>query len=639
MKKKYGYVLMAGMLSMSMTMPVMAANASNPIAIAENKNGATVLSDAAGGAVGSTGDAGALLSDETTSGIWVNMMSVSEQQPDIVYPGTVEMICNGKDSTYVMSDYAGGKLPENLMNATSLDLVDVTPHEDLTFLGVIVETKDGTRTFEPVFDVDFEADVIRTFAVTDGLTLTMVFGDEGQEFTLDDAKETCTITYDAQDGHAAKVVSVNVGDAVTFPTPEREGYTFLGWFDAPENGTIVAPFTATEDIKLYGYWEEIVQPDDGSTDVNDPTDPDDGSEDDAQVKYTVTFDTQGGDAMESQIVVSGEDIDLADPVREGYTFAGWFDAPENGNKVETLTVTGDVTLYAHWTKVEAETVTYTITLDKQDESEPEKLVVDEGETVTFEKPTREGYIFMGWYTKPEQNRGNRVISLKATRDVTLYAHWGKVEEVHTITFDTQGGSEVDIIKAVHGTTVSMPKAPVKDGYRFMGWFTEKENGEKVTTISVENDMTLYAQWEKVAATYTVTYSDGVDGKAFVDVVYAVKEGLETPSFGKDPYYAGYVFDGWDKDIEKTVTGDVTYTAKWKAAEKKAEDTKKTSVKTTSDKDTSEVSQEGKEDVTAPPVKTADANLFSMMGMMGASLSALSGSFVFWKKRKKDDDEI
>ena len=65
--------------------------------------------------------------------------------------------------------------------------------------------------------------------------------------------------------------------------------------------------------------------------------------------------------------------------------------------------------------------------------------------------------------------------------------------------------------------------------------------------------------------YTVTYTDGVNGAAFADQTYTVKEGEKTPAFDGTPAREGYVFLGWEPEVAETVTGNATYTAKWEEA--------------------------------------------------------------------------
>ncbi len=73
-------------------------------------------------------------------------------------------------------------------------------------------------------------------------------------------------------------------------------------------------------------------------------------------KYTVTFDSQGGSHVSSQTVKEGTTISLPTPTRDGYKFLGWYTEATGGNKVTSLTVTKNVTLYAHWEKESSETV-------------------------------------------------------------------------------------------------------------------------------------------------------------------------------------------------------------------------------------------------------------------------------------------
>lgn len=73
-------------------------------------------------------------------------------------------------------------------------------------------------------------------------------------------------------------------------------------------------------------------------------------------KYTVTFDSQGGSHVSSQTVKEGTVISLPTPTRDGHKFLGWYTEADGGSKVTSLTVTKNVTLYAHWEKESSETV-------------------------------------------------------------------------------------------------------------------------------------------------------------------------------------------------------------------------------------------------------------------------------------------
>ncbi|SEL55021.1 Listeria/Bacterioides repeat-containing protein [Butyrivibrio sp. ob235] len=116
----------------------------------------------------------------------------------------------------------------------------------------------------------------------------------------------------------------------------REGYEFAGWYTAKEGGDKVnywTVVTAKEDHTLYAHWNAI--------------------------KYTITFNANGGSVVYADAqreVAYGDAIgELPEAAFEGYTFDGWFDAAEGGNEVTaTAIVTGDMTLYAHWTIIPPE---------------------------------------------------------------------------------------------------------------------------------------------------------------------------------------------------------------------------------------------------------------------------------------------
>ena len=135
-------------------------------------------------------------------------------------------------------------------------------------------------------------------------------------------------------------------------------------------------------------------------------------------------------------------------------------------------------------------------------------------------------------------------------------------ELLTVTYtDGVKGEEVfaDVIykDIPYGTSTPAfgTKDPTREGYKFVGW--EPEVAETVT-----ENVTYTAKWEKL---YTVTYTDGVKGKAFADQVYDnLLSGTDTPAFNGKPTGKGYTFVSWTPKVTDTVTKTVTYTATWKA---------------------------------------------------------------------------
>ncbi len=141
-----------------------------------------------------------------------------------------------------------------------------------------------------------------------------------------------TVSFDAAGGTAVASQTVTAGTTATEPTaPTRDGYTFGGWF-TDSACTTAYDFTTpvTADITLYAKWTAVPVP---------PT------------NYTVAFDSQGGSAVDSQAVESGQTAtEPAAPTRDGYTFDGWFTDSACTTAYDfTTPVSADITLYAKWT--------------------------------------------------------------------------------------------------------------------------------------------------------------------------------------------------------------------------------------------------------------------------------------------------
>lgn len=115
--------------------------------------------------------------------------------------------------------------------------------------------------------------------------------------------------------------------------------------------------------------------------------------------------------------------------------------------------------------------------------------------------------------------------------------------------------------APFGSTLPTADAPTptRTGYTFKFWSREGQNGD-VTGQTVNGWTNLYAVWEK--NTYTVTYTDGVNGEAFADQAYTAKYEDATPAFEGTPARAGYKFLGWEPTVAETVTENATYVAQW-----------------------------------------------------------------------------
>ena len=169
--------------------------------------------------------------------------------------------------------------------------------------------------------------------------------------------------------------------------------------------------------------------------------------------------------------------------------------------------------------------------------------------------TRAGYTQVGWSTVDggEKVYGFEDIYTK-NEALTLYPVWNTNK--YTITFDTNGGSEIAPITQDYGTEITAPDNPTRKGYTFKGW--DKEIPE---TMPAEN-ITVKAQWE--INQYTITF-DTNGGSEIAPITQDYGTEITAPD---NPTRKGYTFKGWHKEIPETMPAEnITITARWKDTEK------------------------------------------------------------------------
>ena len=231
--------------------------------------------------------------------------------------------------------------------------------------------------------------------------------------------------------------------------------------------------------------------------------------------------------------------------RAGYTQVGW-STVDGGEKVygfeDIYTKNEALTLYPVWN-----TNKYTITFDTNGGSEIAPITQDYGtEITTPDNPTRKGYTFKGWDKEIPETMPAENITVKAQWEINQY----------TITFDTNGGSEIAPITQDYGTEITTPDNPTRKGYTFKGW--DKEIPE---TMPAEN-ITVKAQWE--INQYTITF-DTNGGSEIAPITQDYGTEITAPD---KPTRKGYTFKGWDKEIPETMPAEnITITARWKDTEK------------------------------------------------------------------------
>lgn len=353
------------------------------------------------------------------------------------------------------------------------------------------------------------------------------------------------------DGSVFKSVNVNVGGNVQLPeeTPQRDEYRFDGWylgsnsvyeFDASkpvtENITVYAKWLQTSarvTFRLYGnevYKSEVVEIE---TTVERPEDPQredyvftgwydsqacvNGYDFDKPVKknttiyagwqlVTASITLDYGYDVENGIIKEDVDKQLSkptDPVREGYTFTGWYvnsDLTEEYNFNQI--VKDNFTLYAGW-EINKYTATFNDGYSNAVISTQDVLY---GETVSVpdSDPVRSGYEFIGWYTDSAATKEYDFES-PVKGNLTLYAGWqssGDSTGNIVVNFYMNDGTS-QVVKTVTLTSAGRitslrPNDPERKGYYFAGWSRNAEGTDTFNFSStvVRSSTNLYAKWLK-----------------------------------------------------------------------------------------------------------------------------------------------
>ena len=221
----------------------------------------------------------------------------------------------------------------------------------------------------------------------------------------------------------------------------------------------------------------------------------------------------------------------------------------------------DLTLYAKW---EANIVNYVVEHYQQNvqgdgytlkESSHARAAVDS--EVTPEVMKYKGF------EEPKTEK----VTISGDGQTTVKYYYKR--NVHTVTFDAdsgtfaaeKGGDDSKIVvTGRYGANITVPKAPARTGYQFLGW------DEDVEMTIPDKDLTYKAQWLKME--YTLQFKTG-GGTTIEPIKGNYGDKINAP---ENPTRKGYVFKGWylDKKFKKKVTvinkgsrGNKTLYAKWK----------------------------------------------------------------------------
>ena len=207
--------------------------------------------------------------------------------------------------------------------------------------------------------------------------------------------------------------SIVYGEAITTPeAPLKEGYTFEGWKDVPEN-------MPARDIEIVGSYKANI--------------------------YKLTYNVDGAEYKAYEVAYNTTITAEAEPTKEGYTFSGWDAVPET-MPAKDVVVNGTFTInsYKAVFKIGEEVI------------DTKSIVYGEAIT-TPEAPLKEGYTFEGWKDVPEN---------MPARDIEIVGSYKA--NIYKLTYNVDG-AEYKAYNVAYNTTITAEAEPTKEGYTFSGW--------------------------------------------------------------------------------------------------------------------------------------------------------------------------
>lgn len=433
-----------------------------------------------------------------------------------------------------------------------------------------------------------------------------------------------SVEFVRNDGSTERSTQISrYGETPVLPLPAREGYLFDGWYTAATGGTLIsggvkitgnttyyAHWTGAENIILFDSMggsavnAEIVRTDEKITQPANPVR--EGYEFSAWCtsqtgreqwnftngkvagamtlyakwtvkRYAVTFDACGGSCGTTgkQVTYDKTYGALPVPTRMGYDFTGWYTAETGGEQItaQTLMTKAEAhTLYAHWKEGAA---TYTVKHYRQNLEDDEYTLVsadtESGKAgITGKQTAAVAKTYEGFTAQPISQQ---LIAADGTTVVNVYYD----RKLYTVTWksgDSIKEKDTNVkygAKPEYNGTTPAKTAEIDRTYQFAGWNTKEDGSGSTLTgeVTVEADMTLYAQFNHTMNRYSVTFE--ANGGSAVDA-QTVEHG-QKPEEPSDPEKNGYTFEGWYKEAEcinpwsfesDTVTGATTLYANWEA---------------------------------------------------------------------------
>ena len=368
---------------------------------------------------------------------------------------------------------------------------------------------------------------------------------------LKQLRQSYTISYFDNGGSgspAEQTAYVGIEKNLSKVKPTRANYTFLGW-STNKAATAAgyrpgAIYKGRKTITLYAVWRSKI--------------------------YSIIYNANGGTGAPSvQTATAGRVTTLSKvkPTRANHTFLGW---SNNKNAATAQYAPGadfvrktNVTLYAVWKITQSPmptptptpiAQTLTITFDANGGiNAPNSITGEVGKiTLPAAKPTRAGFVFLGWNEDKNASSANHQPSTKylGATSATLYAVWR--QQMIVIVFDANGGKNAPATQNVAiNQTIKLPTdVPIRDGYVFLGWGTDKDaknaEYEPGSQLSSHSDMYLYAIWEHKM--YTISF----DANSGINAPLPISTDTDEIVLPPDrPTRSGYTFLGWSTSSDSS----------------------------------------------------------------------------------------
>jgi uncharacterized repeat protein (TIGR02543 family) len=325
------------------------------------------------------------------------------------------------------------------------------------------------------------------------------------------------IVFDTNGGAEISPIEVSGDETPDLPTPQREGYDFDGWYTDSDLNTSFVPGSKVDgEITIYAKWD---------------------------IKScTITFDSDNGTEVAPITGYYGALIQIPDdPIREGYTFGGWYtNAERTGDRYvfSANLPAEDVMLYAKWMPK-----LYTITFDTLNGSSVLPITAEYEAIITGPEdiPSKVGYTFGGWYLTSDGSGEMYSFTNMPLGGLTLYAKW--TPNVYTVNYLGGGDNGPETSSVAYGSYLIRPQDPSITGMIFLYWYENPENPTEAfvwPSTMPARSITLYAKWDYVYR--MVYYMSGEETISYMSHNYG--QPIYEP---QDPEKEGYTFIGWHLD--------------------------------------------------------------------------------------------